>query len=91
MDEYEIQIHDGKQIVTDYIQKERPDYLKRINAMKWDQDTEDWKKGLQCLVLLSGEKRYLLKFSGEELADTPGTPGGDRQLKKKVDEFFRTC
>ena len=88
--EYEEQVRIGKQIITDYIQKERPDYSSRINAMKWDRDTEDWKKDLHCLVLLGGEKRHLLKFSEEELADASGTPGGDLQLKNMVDAFFRT-
>jgi hypothetical protein len=41
------QIELGKQIATDYIQKERPNYAKRINALDWlPRDSNAFSRGL---------------------------------------------
>jgi hypothetical protein len=88
--DYAWQIELGKQIVTDYIQKERPDYAARINALNWlFQDFEAFAQDLWRLELIAANERGIISFPEEHLADAWGTPGGDVVLKKRVDEYFR--
>ena len=89
MDEYDIQILDGKQIVTDYIQKERPDFAKQINALLWIQSSNDKGPSFHRLVLYIGKERHSIEFYQTELEDATGTPGRDRPLKKRNDTFFK--
>lgn len=89
MDEYDLQIQDGKQIVTDYIQKERPDFAKRMNALVCIISSDDKGPGFHRLVIYIGKKRYSIKFYQTELEDATGTPGGNRQLKRRIDAFFK--
>jgi len=88
MDDYEIQIQDGKQIVTDYIQKERPDFAKRINALSWFKSSDDKGPSFHRLVIYIGKEHHSIKFYQTELEDATRTPGGDRPLKKRIDVFF---
>jgi hypothetical protein len=89
VDEYGRQIREGKQIVADYIQKGRPDFAKRIKAMKWIDSSADKGLGFYRLVILVGKERHSIKFYQTELEDATGTPEGDRPLKNRIDAFVR--
>ena len=89
MDEYDVQIQDGKQIVIDYIQKERPDFATRINALVWIKSSDDKGPGFHRLVIYIGKERHSIKFYQTELEDATGTPGGDQPPKKRIDAFFK--
>jgi len=86
---YQEQIQSGKKIATDYIQEERSNYAKRINAFEWVQGSEDKAANVHRLIIYIGGERHSIPFSEEELADAPGTPGKDCQLKTRVDQFFK--
>lgn len=78
-DDYAKQIELDKQIITDYIQKERPDYAARINALDWlPRDPDAFDECLWRLELISGTERHVISFPEEYLADVWSTPGGDR-------------
>lgn len=91
MDDYERQIQNGKQIVTDYIQKERPDYAQKITELKWESSPEDKDAGRCRLAIYIENHRETISFLSKNLADAPGTPDGSLSLKLKeiVDDFFR--
>jgi len=89
-DDYEAQIREGKAIIVDYIQKERADYTRKINAMDWGRSPEDFDAGLYALVLLRGNQRYLIKFHESDLADAPNDIGIRHKLRQQVDKFFQT-
>lgn len=90
-DDYTGQIELGKQIVTDYIQKERPDYAARINALDWlPRDSDAISRKLWKLELIVGAEKHVISFAEEQLADAWGTPGGKRILKQHIDKFFRS-
>ena len=87
---YDGQIAAGKQIITDYLKKERPDYAERINEFKWvPRSSDDIKHSKHRLVFYIGAKQYPIRFNEADLADAPGTSGWDRQLKEKIDQFFK--
>ena len=90
MDEYKEQIEAGKQIITDYLKKERPDYGEKINDCKWvPRSSDDIARGIHRLVIYIGTERHTIKFEETHLADAPATPGWDRRLKEKIDQFFK--
>ena len=89
MDDYREQIEAGKQIITDYLQKERPDYAERINGFEWvPRSSDDITFGIHRLVTYIGDKHHTIKFEEVDLADAPATPGWDRRLKEMIDQFF---
>ena len=87
--DYYGQIEAGKQIITDYLQKERPDYAKRINGFEWVQSSDDKAYSIHRLVIYIGADRSSIKFEETHLADAPATQGVDRLLKEKIDQFFK--
>ena len=90
MDEYKDQIEAGKQIITDYLQKERPDYANRINTFEWvPRSSDDIKHSKHRLVFYIEAKQYPIRFNEADLADAPGTSGWDRRLKEIIDQFFK--
>ena len=51
MDDYYGQIEASKQIIADYLQKERPDYADRIKAFEWVQSSDDKVNNIHRLVI----------------------------------------
>lgn len=51
--------------------------------------SEEQGPGFNRLVIHIGKKRHSIKFYQTELEDATGTPGGDRQLKRRIDAFFK--
>ncbi len=90
MDNYHEQIKAGKQIIVDYLQKERLDYAEKFNGFGWvPRSSDDITFGIHRLVIYIGDKCHTIKFEETDLADAPETPGWDRRLKKMIDQFFK--
>ena len=89
MDDYYGQIEAGKRIIADYLQKEWPDYADRIKELRWVQNSDDKDYKIHRLSIFIGTERHTIKFEEVDLADAPATPGWDRRLKEKIDQFFK--
>ena len=89
MKDHEPGIQTAKQMINDYIQMERSDFAKRINALLWIHGSKDEQPAFHRLVVFSGKQRHSIKFYHTELDDATRIPGGDLRLKKRVDAFFR--
>ena len=82
------QIGLGKLIVTQYI-KARAGTAEQIDAMKWlPRDADAFARNLWRLELFLGDRREIISFPQEDLADAGGTPDGDRVLRQRVDRLF---
>jgi hypothetical protein len=83
------QIELGKELAAQYIKKRCPDLPCQIYAMRWlAQDPQDLAGDRRRLELFPGDRRETICFPEAELAQAPGTPGGDGALKQRVDRFL---
>jgi|GEM_PF-2198009 len=84
------QIEAGKKWVQKIVMEIAAEYAVTIDNLEWGVSNKDFDRGMLSLVIFVENKRYIEKFSEENLSDCPESPDVRGKLESRLRNLMKS-